>query len=220
MIDKESSALGLLCYLLFWIIQFNPLMLSPHKIRWLFFVRGIIVPICWLAMVIWTFVCVLPSTGLFTQHVALSGNQLSWGWLSALNSALGVYATLSVNIPDFTVRTFYILDTGVLMSACKTLCQEQAGVSNLRDPSIQRLIIFQRIHSGHLRTYRGVGTLPMGNIGEVHPTHHLSIGVPISRLYSAEGFLNFMNGYAIFLGPFAGIMVTDVHHTNTFHLSF
>ncbi|KXN81396.1 hypothetical protein AN958_04785 [Leucoagaricus sp. SymC.cos] len=26
----------------------------------------------------------------------------SWAWLSALNSALGIYATLSVNIPDFT----------------------------------------------------------------------------------------------------------------------
>ena len=28
--------------------------------------------------------------------------------------------------------------------------------------------------------------------------------------YSAQGFLSFMNGYTVFLGPFAGIMVTDV----------
>lgn len=27
---------------------------------------------------------------------------------------------------------------------------------------------------------------------------------------SAQGFLNFMSGYTVFLGPFAGIMVTDV----------
>lgn len=28
--------------------------------------------------------------------------------------------------------------------------------------------------------------------------------------YSAQGFLTFMSGYTVFLGPFAGIMVTDV----------
>lgn len=27
--------------------------------------------------------------------------------------------------------------------------------------------------------------------------------------YSAQGFLTFMSGYTVFLGPFAGIMVTD-----------
>ena len=30
---------------------------------------------------------------------------------------------------------------------------------------------------------------------------------------SAQGFLSFMNGYTVFLGPFAGIMVTDVSLT-------
>ena len=30
---------------------------------------------------------------------------------------------------------------------------------------------------------------------------------------SASGFLSFMSGYTVFLGPFAGIMVTDVRLT-------
>ena len=128
------------------------MLLSPHKIRWLFLVKGIIVPTCWLAMVIWAFVRVPPSTGLFSQHATLSGNQLSWGWLSALNSALGVYATLSVNIPDFTVRALYTLNASVLMFTCKALCQERAGVSNCRDPCMQTLIIFQPIHTATCHT--------------------------------------------------------------------
>lgn len=33
---------------------------------------------------------------------------------------------------------------------------------------------------------------------------------PLSSTDSATGFLSFMDGYTIFLGPFAGIMVTDV----------
>ena len=31
-----------------------------------------------------------------------------------------------------------------------------------------------------------------------------------SGCFSATGFLSFMNGYTVFLGPIAGIMVTDV----------
>lgn len=58
-----------------------------------------------LAMLIWAFVKVPSSSpgGLIAEHTTLSGSSLSWAWLSALNSALGIYATLGVNIPDFTV---------------------------------------------------------------------------------------------------------------------
>lgn len=79
------------------------MLLSPHKVRYLFFAKGVVVPIAWLAMVIWAFVRVPPSRGLFADHATITGTQFSWAWLSALNSALGIYATLSVNIPDFTV---------------------------------------------------------------------------------------------------------------------
>lgn len=54
-------------------------------------------------MLIWAFVRVPSSQGLFEQKAVLDGPKLSWAWLSALNSALGLYATLGVNIPDFTV---------------------------------------------------------------------------------------------------------------------
>ena len=77
--------------------------ISPQRIRWLFFVKALIVPAAWLAMLIWAVVKVPTSEGLFGQHAQVSGSKLSWGWLSALNSALGIYATLAVNIPDFTV---------------------------------------------------------------------------------------------------------------------
>ena len=80
------------------------MLISPQKIRWLFLVKALVVPAAWLAMLIWAFVKVPSSQGCFAQHTALEGSALSWAWLNALNSALGLYATLSVNIPDFTVR--------------------------------------------------------------------------------------------------------------------
>ncbi|KAG6327058.1 hypothetical protein ID866_12031, partial [Astraeus odoratus] len=100
--NANITSSGFLCYVLYWFIQLPFMLLSPHKIRWLFLVKGIVVPMSWIAMMIWAFVRVPPSTGLFDQHATISGSQFSWSWLSALNSALGSYATLSVNIPDFT----------------------------------------------------------------------------------------------------------------------
>ena len=116
---------GMMCYFLYWFIQvrtlpshlssspltisslqpkqFPFLLISPQRIRWLFLVKALIVPAAWLAMLIWAAVKVPTSQGLFSEHSQLSGSAMSWSWLSALNSALGIYATLSVNIPDFTV---------------------------------------------------------------------------------------------------------------------
>ena len=94
-----------MCYFLYWLIQFPFMLVSPQQIRWLFLVKALISLPTFLAMLIWAFVKVPVSTGLFATHAELSGSSLSWAWLSALNSALGLYSTLSVNIPDFTVRS-------------------------------------------------------------------------------------------------------------------
>jgi nucleobase:cation symporter-1, NCS1 family len=99
---------GMLCYFLYWLIQFPFLLVSPERIRWLFTVKALIVPAAWLAMLIWACVKVPINSpnGFFRQSSTLHGSDLSWAWLSALNSALGLYSTLAVNIPDFTVSTF------------------------------------------------------------------------------------------------------------------
>jgi NCS1 family nucleobase:cation symporter-1 len=79
------------------------MLVSPQRIRYLFTAKSIIVPFAWLAIMIWSFVKVPAKIHLGLQHTSLGGSALAWGWLSALNSALGTYSTLSVNIPDFTV---------------------------------------------------------------------------------------------------------------------
>lgn len=106
---------GMICYFLYWLIQFPFLLVSPQKIRWLFLAKAIIVPPTWLALLIWALVKVPPSSGLFAQKAVLSGSELSWAWLGALNSALGNYATLGVNIPDFTVGYIYATVSHLLM---------------------------------------------------------------------------------------------------------
>lgn len=54
-----------------------------------------------------------------------------------------------------------------------------------------------------------MGTLPLGDPRQVRSLEGVIV-IFDATVYSATGFLSFMNGYTVFLGPFAGIMVTDV----------
>jgi len=106
---------GMICFFLYWCIQFPFMFVSPQKIRWLFLAKSIIVPPTWIALLIWAMVKVPPRSGFLSQKAELSGSALSWAWLGALNSALGSYATLGVNIPDFTVSHTYATPSHLLM---------------------------------------------------------------------------------------------------------
>lgn len=99
---------GLICYLVYWLIQLPVMFVSPQRIRHLFRLKALVVPPTWLAMLIWAFVKVPSYRGLFTQQSTISGSKLSWAWLRGVNSAIGAYASLSVNIPDFTVSHFFL----------------------------------------------------------------------------------------------------------------
>ena len=94
---------GMLCYFLYWFIQFPFMFVSPQRIRPLFLAKAILVPPTWLALLIWAFVRVPPNNSLLAPKTALGSKELSWAWLSAFNSAIGFFATAGVNIPDFTV---------------------------------------------------------------------------------------------------------------------
>lgn len=78
---------------------------SPQKLRFLFLAKAVIVPPTLLALLIWAFVRVPPNRSLLAPKTTLSGNELSWAWLSALNSAVGFFATAGVNMPNFTVSS-------------------------------------------------------------------------------------------------------------------
>ncbi|KAG9309895.1 cytosine-purine [Chiua virens] len=238
--NANITSSGLLCYFLYWLIQFPFLLLSPHKLRYLFLVKGIIVPIAWVAMIVWAFVRVPPSSGLFAEHATITGTQFSWNWLSAMNSALGIYSSLSVNIPDFTVRFLSLVDQYVqpfiipvvfLLCSFAGIAVTSAGIQLygevLWDPLLlidkwdNRAAAFFASFAFALTT---VGTnisansLGAGNdmtvlLPKTWANNMCFIGgwalCPWEILANAEGFLTFMNGYTIFLGPFAGIMITD-----------
>ncbi|PTU18949.1 hypothetical protein P175DRAFT_0442231 [Aspergillus ochraceoroseus IBT 24754] len=91
----------MIAYLIFFIVQFPFLCIHPNKVRWLFIAKSIIVPIAWIAILIWAFVA--EGAGpIFQQKATVSGSQYSWLFLASMTSVLGNYATLSVNQSDFS----------------------------------------------------------------------------------------------------------------------
>ncbi|GBE88557.1 Uncharacterized permease [Sparassis crispa] len=236
---------GIMCYFLYWLFQFPFMLLSPQKIRWVFVARAIIVLPAWIAILIWAFVKVPASEGLFSQKSTLSGSDLSWAWLSALNSALGIYSTLAVNIPDFTryakderaqyvqliiipIAFTFVGFIGMAVTSAGILLYGQV----LWDPLLlidhwdNRAGAFFASASFVLATIGtniSANSLSAANDMTVLLPRYINIRrgqvlcailggwalCPWEILASASGFLSFMNGYTVFLGPFAGIMVTD-----------
>ncbi|KAF8141919.1 permease for cytosine/purines, uracil, thiamine, allantoin-domain-containing protein [Boletus edulis] len=243
--NANITSSGLLCYTIYWLIQLPFLLVSPHKVRLLFLVKGVVVPIAWLAMVIWAFVQVPPSGGLFAEHATISGPQFSWNWLSAMNSALGVYASLSVNIPDFTryakdEKAQYvqpvIIPIAFILCSFAGIAVTNAGIQLYGEVLWDPLLLIDKWENRAAAFFASfafalttVGTnisansLGAGNDMTVLLPKYINIRrgqiicaiiggwalCPWEILASAQGFLNFVNGYTVFLGPFAGIMVTD-----------
>lgn len=103
--EQGITTIGLISFLIFSIIQFPFLCISPNKLRWLFITKSAIVPLSWIAILIWAF----KSTGggeIFKQKATVSGSQYSWLWLANLTSVIGNYAPLSVNQVSPLSETF------------------------------------------------------------------------------------------------------------------
>ncbi|KZT24924.1 NCS1 nucleoside transporter family [Neolentinus lepideus HHB14362 ss-1] len=244
---------GMVSYFIYWLIQFPLMMVSPQRIRWLFVAKAAIVPAAWIAMLIWAFVKVPAGSagGLLSQHTELSGSSLAWAWLSALNSALGIYSTLAVNIPDFTryakdERAQYvqliIIPVAFTLVGFIGLGVTSAGILLYGQVLWDPLLLINQ-WDNRAAAFFASCTFMLATLGTNISANSLSAGNDISVLFpkylnirrgqvicafvggwvlcpweilaSATGFLSFMNGYTVFLGPFAGIMVTDywlVHH--------
>lgn len=86
----------MISFALFWLIQLPFLYMHPNSLRWLFMVKSVIVPIAWVAILIWAFVAT-DGGEIFDQKATLEGSAYSWAFLSSLTSVIGNYATLSVN---------------------------------------------------------------------------------------------------------------------------
>ncbi|KAF8263123.1 cytosine-purine permease [Lactarius quietus] len=250
--SAKISTVELICYFVYWSFQLPFMFVSPHKIRWLFLAKTIIVPPTWLALLIWAAVKVPLSSSLLSQRSALSGSELSWAWLGALNSALGFFSTTGVNMPNFTryaknekvqYAQLIVIPVGFTLASFVGIAVTSAGMIlygqvlwdplKLIDQWDNRACAFLTSVAFLLSTLSAnisANSLAAGNDMTALYPRYINIRrgqvicaflggwafCPWIVLASAPGFLTFLSGYTVIIGPITGIMITDywlVHRT-------
>ncbi|EKV10009.1 NCS1 allantoate transporter [Penicillium digitatum Pd1] len=222
---------GMVGFLIFWLIQVPFLYMHPNKLRWLFTIKSILIPIAWVAILIWSFVTVKGGGGVFAKQApTVSGFKFSWLFLANMTSVLGVYATLSVNQSDFSrysrvssrwqllyVPTLPILFTffSFIGIAASSAGQAHYNLSSVPwDPTV--LISYW---PNRACRFFGAASFALASLGVNISANSLSAAndftalapryISIRRGQIPCNFLSFMSAYAIFLGPIAAIMMLD-----------
>ncbi|GME25945.1 putative ncs1 allantoate transporter protein [Neofusicoccum parvum] len=99
--DEGIETNTMISFFIFWLLQIPFLYMHPNNLRWLFMVKSIIVPIAFIAILIWAFVST-KGMDIWAQKATVHGSAYSWAFLANLTSVIGNYATLSVNQADFS----------------------------------------------------------------------------------------------------------------------
>ncbi|KAK7906064.1 hypothetical protein LTR67_000790 [Exophiala xenobiotica] len=92
----------MIAYFVVWTVQFPILLIPPHRMKWLFFVKVVMCVGTIVGMAIWT--CTRSGGGgnIWDQQATVSGSTKSWLIMWSLNSCTASWSTVGVNIPDFT----------------------------------------------------------------------------------------------------------------------
>lgn len=88
----------MIAYFVLWVVQFPILLIPPHKMRWLFFVKVVMSMGTVVGMTIWTCTKSGGSGEIWDQHATVSGSTKSWLTMWALNSCTASWATVGVNM--------------------------------------------------------------------------------------------------------------------------
>ncbi|TVY82599.1 putative permease [Lachnellula suecica] len=104
-LDQGITTGGMCAFLLYFLLQLPFLCIPYTKVQWFFAFKSFIAPIIFLAI----FGSTLHKAGgtianspVVTAGPSVHGSALAWAFFSNLNSVLGNYATLGLNIADFS----------------------------------------------------------------------------------------------------------------------
>ncbi len=104
-IDNSSlfpQAIPMICFLLFWLLNMLVVYLGVESIKKLLVFKAIFLPIAALALLFWAINAAKGLGPILEQPSKLSGADFWNYFFPALTGMVGFWATLSLNIPDFT----------------------------------------------------------------------------------------------------------------------
>ncbi|GAA5869693.1 hypothetical protein JCM16303_000550 [Sporobolomyces ruberrimus] len=101
--SSGTTSSAMLCFGLFWIFQFPLCFIHPRKLKPLFILKGATLPIVAIAMTAW---CVHKAgdqaSAVLREAPRLSGLNHWFAIMTAMNSCMSTWSTLSVNISDMS----------------------------------------------------------------------------------------------------------------------
>ncbi|KAL1647258.1 hypothetical protein SLS61_007428 [Didymella pomorum] len=89
-------------HFLFWSIQFPILLIPPHKLRWFFVFKTIVVLTAAVGTIIGMSKLASGTGDIWDQQPTVTGATKSWLILSSMSSMTGGWATMATNVADFT----------------------------------------------------------------------------------------------------------------------
>ena len=104
-IDSQSlfpQATPMICFFLFWLLNMFIVYLGVESIRKLLVFKAIFLPVAALALLFWAISAAKGLGPILAQPSKLSGPSFWNYFFPALTGMVGFWATLSLNIPDFT----------------------------------------------------------------------------------------------------------------------
>src|SRR5258705_2962314 len=104
-IDSNSlfpQAIPMICFLLFWLVNMIIVYLGVESIRKLLVFKAIFLPVAALALLFWAISAANGLGPILEQPSKLQGPSFWNFFFPALTGMVGFWATLSLNIPDFT----------------------------------------------------------------------------------------------------------------------
>ncbi|MCH2133345.1 MAG: NCS1 family nucleobase:cation symporter-1 [Phycisphaerales bacterium] len=97
------TALQLLCFLAFWVVHVAIVITGIESIKIFEAWAAPFLILCGLALLVWAFTTVDDVSALFTSEVTRPEGVSFWSiFIPSLTATVGFWATLSLNIPDFT----------------------------------------------------------------------------------------------------------------------
>ncbi|KAF7312262.1 hypothetical protein MIND_00239200 [Mycena indigotica] len=222
------TTVGMMCYFLFWLIQLPFLLVSPQRIRHLFVLKAAIVPATWLAILIWALHRAPPSVSLNQQHSSLTGGAASWAWLSSLNNMPRTNEPNMCKSLSSPSRLLWQAFCGMAVATASevlygTVIWDPLQLIDRWDSRAASFFAAFSFTLATLGTNISANSLSAANDMTVLLPRYINIRrgqiicaiiggwalCPWEILSSAPGFLTFMSGYTVFLGPFAAIMAVD-----------
>jgi len=104
-VSSGTTTRDFMCFFLFWLISLPAIWLPLHKVRHLFTIKAIFVPIAGITFFIW---CIVKAHGvgpIVHQPAQIRGSQLGWGIVNSIMSCIANMITLVTNAPDFASRS-------------------------------------------------------------------------------------------------------------------